>query len=363
MNTKELEKIKKFGNGVSLLIVDDDHIAVDIHKDALEDFVSHIDVAYDGKEALEMIEQRNNGYDLIITDILMPELDGFELIKKIRKKSVKQRFIVMTSLSDMNEMRDIINLGTDGIISKPYGKDKFLDIISRVFQAIYHDKLIRTQIRQLLMLSKENIDLKSKALEQSHKTKQIPTRVPTIQKTTMSTESLKEQKYDLRKTLEGESSEKLLEELDYVHIDKIDAVQNNLMDYEAMLCKASGQKDAELILKTLRTVADGLGDFVQSLNNMGKFPVAANAAEHFRGFLYNLESKELEDEDKTELVIDSLVYMLQDINDWIIAVFVNKTADNINYFDASFANSCLEIETIFKENIFHENDDDGLEFF
>ena len=48
---------------------------------------------------------------------------------------------------------------------------------------------------------------------------------------------------------------------------------------------------------------------------------------------------------------------------WIDLVFISKKTDNIHYFDASFANTCLELEMIFKVNEKKINDEDILEFF
>ena len=60
-------------------------------------------------------------------------------------------------------------------------------------------------------------------------------------------------------------------------------------------------------------------------------------------------------------MIDGLLFLLTDINDWIILVFVQRVASNINYFDASFANGCMEVEMIFAPE--DDDDEDGLDFF
>ena len=55
--------------------------------------------------------------------------------------------------------------------------------------------------------------------------------------------------------------------------------------------------------------------------------------------------------------------MLEDFDKWIDLVFISKKTDNIHYFDASFANTCLELEMIFKSKDNIKYDDDNLEFF
>ena len=56
-----------------------------------------IDKAYNGKDALDLVE--NNIYDLVITDIVLPEIDGFELIERVKGLSKDTKIIVLTALS------------------------------------------------------------------------------------------------------------------------------------------------------------------------------------------------------------------------------------------------------------------------
>jgi len=53
--------------------------------------------------------------------------------------------------------------------------------------------------------------------------------------------------------------------------------------------------------------------------------------------------------------------VLEDLYNWIDMVFVQKNTDNVNYFDASFSNTCLELENIFESET--SQDDDSLDFF
>ena len=59
------------------------------------------------------------------------------LYLKIRESSFGQRFIVLTSIDDLNEMREIINLGIDGILQKPFERSKFLEVAYRVSSNVY----------------------------------------------------------------------------------------------------------------------------------------------------------------------------------------------------------------------------------
>ena len=77
-----------------------------------------VDVVSNGKEALNAIE--HTYYNLIITDIMMPELDGKEFIAAIRKKDNYTPVIVITALSEDGDEIEVMDLGADGYIKKPF---------------------------------------------------------------------------------------------------------------------------------------------------------------------------------------------------------------------------------------------------
>ena len=360
-DTKMIEKAKQYASGLTLLLVEDDSAALNIYQDELENIFASVDVVSDGKEAYAKWSQNKSGYDLIITDINMPLMNGFDLIKKIREISVEQKFIMLSAIEDMNEMRDIINLGIDGIVTKPFNQNVFLTVACRVFQYIHNNKTLKTQVRQLKLLALEKVSLK-RTLQKSIKTEKQ--REPKISKIDFKQESVLIKKYDTRQTLDGGSSSSFLSDLDYMVIDKIDDFQDKLIKFEALVCNCSFTNNAIMIRENLSIVSTGLKELVTSFNSLGKFAVAANAAENLIALLENLTEKELEEKEKRELMLDMLLFLLQDINEWIITVFIKQDTENINYFDASFANSCLEIEAIFNSDSEEVTDEeDALEFF
>lgn len=360
MKNNVKEETMKYGKGISLLLVDDDPIALDIYKNSLTGLFLSIDTAQDGNDAYSKWAYRELGYDLIVTDIVMPNMDGFGLIKKIRETSASQKFIVLTALDDLNEMREIINLGIEGIIQKPFQKYNFLTVALRIMVNIYRDNILKIKIKQLSISTKDNIELKS-SIQSSSTT--VKTREPQIKKNIISENSLIMAKYATRQTLSGETSEKFLSEVSYFDIDKMDAFQDKMISCEVLLCKYGNCQDNLQLKHVIGVVAQELTRFAVYLNLFGKFPVAENAALKLVEYLNCFDEEKLENTKRKELMIDALLYLLQDINDWIVAVFIRKNANNINYFDASFANSCMEIEMTFGSESSDEDDDDFLEFF
>ena len=67
---------------------------------------------------------------------MMPEMDGFELISKIRLKSPSQHIVVLTAIRNVNEMKSILSLGIDGILEKPYNHPNMILVLFRVLKVI-----------------------------------------------------------------------------------------------------------------------------------------------------------------------------------------------------------------------------------
>jgi len=113
----------------NILIVEDEKHIVDFIINRINSDIYNIDIANDGKEALEKIQ--NNSYDLITLDIMLPFIDGFELAKKIRQKS-KQTIIIMLSALDTIEFKSQgYDCGIDDYIAKPFSaKELALKITS-----------------------------------------------------------------------------------------------------------------------------------------------------------------------------------------------------------------------------------------
>lgn len=110
----------------TILIADDDSDIVELLKLFLERESYTIMEAYDGKMAWECIQR--NVIDLVIIDIMMPELDGFQLLKLLRTK-YKLPAIILSSKNDDSDKILGLGLGADDYIEKPFNP---LEVVARV---------------------------------------------------------------------------------------------------------------------------------------------------------------------------------------------------------------------------------------
>jgi len=114
-----------------ILVVDDNAYLVDILSFSLEMENYEVLKAYDGEEAIKIIS--NNPPDLILADIMMPKMDGFELCKKTKEdpKTKDIPFLFLTAKGKLDDQLKGFSLGGDDYIVKPFNLDDLLKKIAK----------------------------------------------------------------------------------------------------------------------------------------------------------------------------------------------------------------------------------------
>lgn len=115
-NDKYLNDVEK-ENNPSILIVDDEKIVCKSLQDMLENEGCSPDTTTSPIDALDKIS--NNGYDIVITDIKMEDMDGIDLIEKVKDKDENIKFIVITGYPSMDTAVESLRLGAADYIMKP----------------------------------------------------------------------------------------------------------------------------------------------------------------------------------------------------------------------------------------------------
>lgn len=105
-----------------LLIDDEEIIRLSLQQD-LQDEGYEVDTVEDGKPALEMF---GNGYDLIITDLMMEGVDGMTVLKKSREANSQQAVFILTGYGELNSAINALRLGAADYLLKPYKYDELL---------------------------------------------------------------------------------------------------------------------------------------------------------------------------------------------------------------------------------------------
>ncbi|MCI5633129.1 response regulator [Helicobacter sp.] len=141
MISKNDERVLKH---LKVLYVEDEEDILKFASMVLEDYVSELFIARNAKEALEILKHQN--IDLVITDILMPKLNGIDLIREIRKNPILEvAIIVATAHTETRYLLDCIELRVDGYILKPIDVEELLKTTLRAVLPKFQASELRMQ--------------------------------------------------------------------------------------------------------------------------------------------------------------------------------------------------------------------------
>lgn len=109
---------------MKLLVVEDDRAIVEALKEGLEDESYAVDVAYDGDEGLR--SALADEHDVIILDVMMPELSGYEVCRELRKAGKKTPVLMLTAKDQGRDIVEGLDTGADDYLAKPFDFDVLL---------------------------------------------------------------------------------------------------------------------------------------------------------------------------------------------------------------------------------------------
>ena len=127
-----------------ILIVEDEHKIAAFIKKGLEIEHYSTEVVHDGNEALEKIEV--NDYDLIILDVMLPGIDGFEVAKRVRKNKVMTPILMLTARDGVEDRVKGLDAGADDYLIKPFS---FEELLARIRSLLRREKTIQRELLEI----------------------------------------------------------------------------------------------------------------------------------------------------------------------------------------------------------------------
>ncbi|ASB51163.1 response regulator [Alkalitalea saponilacus] len=117
---------------LKVLIVEDDFINMEFLVEILRLYVAELFRATNGQEAIDMTLNQSSSIDLILMDIKMPFMDGFEATNTIRQHGLNIPIIAQTAYATEFDKKRILQAGFDGYISKPIDEKLLIQTILNV---------------------------------------------------------------------------------------------------------------------------------------------------------------------------------------------------------------------------------------
>ena len=138
----------EIGVCMQILIVEDEVLLAKSLQEILEDSGHEVSLAYDGQEGLELA--RSTPFDLLILDLMLPKLNGFQVARTLRKERNGIAILMLTAKSDILDRVEGLDSGADYYLTKPFDKRELLACINA---------LLRRQGKEVNQISFGNIAL------------------------------------------------------------------------------------------------------------------------------------------------------------------------------------------------------------
>ncbi len=128
------EFIKAEGNE-TILLIEDERMLLDINKSILASCGYSVLTATDGEEALQIFSEHTNSIHLVISDLGLPKMDGWQLYQEFKKMKADIKFIIASGFIEKSARGQMLENGVQKIISKPYSAEKLTSMVREILDA------------------------------------------------------------------------------------------------------------------------------------------------------------------------------------------------------------------------------------
>ena len=354
---------------LNVLYVEDDKILLKTTKELLNNYFHYIDTALNGEEGLakylEYNKTNNRYYDLVITDINMPKLNGIEMSKEMMKHNPLQSIIITTAHNEPEYLLDAIGTGVNGFISKPLSSKHLIKTLHKVSQSISdhnfflnHVEIIEDLNMQLeeknRVLELKNKELLAKNSELEKSFRMLDTMVEKVQLT-------HEESEETQSSMSTEEKEYMKEQIEHLINDDL---------YELI------ELHTEIDLNTINILNSKESDISESLTQLSNLFNRYSAVLKYYSFFNNLSTsmsnfsialKDTPLPNDREMVEN--IFMLVESFTYVLGKWQNdlSTSDitKINSLDASMIsdmNTIINMWELQEEEVSQEDLDDIFDF-
>lgn len=134
-----LSDISLYTKNLTVLYVEDDEMLSEIMQNYIRRLFDHIETAVNGKEGLELF--KTHPFDLVISDIRMPVMDGIEMARQIKAIDPEQKIVITSASDESDNLMRLIEIGVDKFVLKPIVREKLYEAIRSVCKAIYESRM------------------------------------------------------------------------------------------------------------------------------------------------------------------------------------------------------------------------------
>lgn len=348
-----LKQLKEIGDSIKILLVENDPIIREQRYHILSRFCKDIDVAETGTQALVLCQEKK--YDLIITDLIMPDISGIEMIRSFRHLDSHIKIIVISEHTDANTSIELLKIGIDGFIQKPFNFHEAMNVFYTICNKIYE--------RHLSLYLKTALEsLNQELLQDTHWLKK---EIEQLQKQIVSNRTSHTQKMPM------DEKEHQMIEIIHQHIEKISA-KDFFETYPLELDKTN--EDLEelenrfnyIILNSKRQVPEKIMDeligiirsYAKTIETIPQFGSLAFA---IRELAYTFES--VNEKAQISTILPMLSALINNLEQWRLQIFFYRSVEDIHYMDNSILSDTMSLKAMIDTSSQSHSSEDEFEFF
>ena len=130
----------------SILVVDDEPMALELLHSVLTDAGYKVALAQSGFECLDLVRRNGSSYDLVLTDLSMPLMDGEETFQRLRQIAPAAKVVLMAGFVDSGRLEKMMSNGLSGFVGKPFAPVEILAVVTSVLSGANQSKADATDI-------------------------------------------------------------------------------------------------------------------------------------------------------------------------------------------------------------------------
>lgn len=351
-----LKQLKEIGETLTVLVVEDELIAREQLHYMLSHFCNNIDLAKNGIEALSLYKEKK--HDLIITDLVMPEMSGIDMIHELHKINANVKIIVSSAHNENDLLVELLEIGADGFIQKPLDFHKFLNILYKVCHQIYEQAMNSYLNNMLESINKEllqDTNLLKKELDELKK-KNKYTLPEKLLNTTTTFEDVKElQSPEIVYTPHTKMSAKDFFETYPLELDQTNEDLEELENRLNHLILNAKRQVPEQLIHDLVTIVSSYAKTIETIPQFGSLAFA------IRELAYTFESAQ--EKMQLEIILPMLSALINNLEQWRLQIFFFQEVEDIHYMDNSILSDAMSLQAMIDSSSQPSSAEDEFEFF
>jgi len=338
----DFKLVNEYTKDLTVLYVEDNESLRNSTKKVFDNFFKHVDIAIDGDDGLEMyLEYRKEQgcyYDLVISDINMPLMDGIEMSKEILVHNSMQAIIFITAHNESSYLHDAIKMGASGFLIKPLVLDEFATMLYKVCQAISDRKMVQQyydQIEEMAMaMHEQNSELQKRNEELEKSLRLLDTMVH------------KEQQPPVETPI-NIHDDRIIEQIASLVNDDLPELKELQSDIDTLLISIiSSNRENEILSTNLPLIADNFSRYSNILQYYSFYHELGN---HMQNFAEFIKTTPLPNEENLKkdifLLFESFIFVLHKWQDDLLSY----GEDKLNYLDASLVSDMSMITNLWAQ--------------